>query len=446
MENSDKKKRLLTIIGVFILLVSIVGFTYAYFNSTVSSTGANIAGTTNADFASNLNITVTRINKTPTSASSINLVPSNITADTTSITRAISHNCEADGYTGCHLYQITATTNSAIAHANIYLDSLTVSGAAQDKNSWKYAVFTGTPTSATNVVTSGSFEVTTPGVIDIHNNASLASTVTYYLLIYITNDTANSQNSSYIYDVTGVYNGTVSMSAAGGKVSALFKSNESGNNNNNNNQQNISEGVYMVTDQYIYEGVNTDSYGDNYGGGDFSSLTYYNHNTVINGKNAIELAMAQWADITEIPNDTGPIFLRFTLGTGTTTGELNVPVEGYVGFVVDKEALKEQNCTANDSACETKYDNMVDGTYYLRGWVDESAENAEDRTVYNTNVNTIKTAIGYNNGNSSYCHDYYSYFYCNFDGLYVNAHDNGYVHANDGSHYCYVWDGGTAIC
>ena len=104
MENSDKKKRLLTIIGVFILLVSIVGFTYAYFNSTVSSTGANIAGTTNADFASNLSITVTRINKTPTNASSINLVPSNITADTTSITRAISHNCEADGYTGCHLY------------------------------------------------------------------------------------------------------------------------------------------------------------------------------------------------------------------------------------------------------------------------------------------------------------------------------------------------------
>ena len=46
MENSDKKKRLLTIIGVFILLVSIVGFTYVYFNFTVSSTGANIAGTT----------------------------------------------------------------------------------------------------------------------------------------------------------------------------------------------------------------------------------------------------------------------------------------------------------------------------------------------------------------------------------------------------------------
>ena len=428
---------MLTIIGLFILLVSIVGFTYAYFNSTVSSTGANIAGTTNADFASNLNITVTRINKTPTSASSINLVPSNITADTTSITRAISHNCEADGYTGCHLYQITATTNSAISHANIYLDSLTVSGAAQDKNSWKYAVFTGTTTSATNIVTSGSFEVTTPGTIDIHNNASLASTVTYYLLIYITNDTANSQNSSDIHDVTGVYNGTVSMSAAGGKVSALFNSNGNNNNNNNNNQQVILEGVYMRTGD-IEEGV------ENVHGTPFSSLTYYNHNTVSNGKNAIELVTEDFYYHT---------FLRFTLGTGTTTGDLNVPVEGYVGFIIDKAKLKEENCEANDSECETKYDNMVEGTYYLRGWVNEEDEYEEENgdyiytgTVYNANVNTIKTAIGYNNGNSSYCQVDSFDFSCHFDGLHVDARAGGEVSASDGSYNCAGFSSGLAIC
>ena len=424
MENKEKKKRLLTIIGVFILLVSIVGFTYAYFNSTVSSTGANIAGTTNADFASNLNITVTRINKTPTSASSINLVPSNITADTTSITRAISHNCEADGYTGCHLYQITATTNSAISHANIYLDSLTVSGAAQDKNSWKYAVFTGTTTSATNIVTSGSFEVTTPGTIDIHNNASLASTVTYYLLIYITNDTANSQNSADIHDVTGVYNGTVSMSAAGGKVSALFNSN--GNNNNNN----LPEEIFLVG-----SGVRL--------GETLPEINYYDYNRY---NNAPERAMADWSNITHVANDTKPFFLKFTIGTYETNGQLvpNVPVEGYVGFVVDKEKLKEENCEENDSECEEVYDNMEDGTYYLQGWVNESELDFAGISYFN--AEEVKYAFGYNYGNSEQCTGNYTDFYCSVGGLSVSLDCYGFVEVHDNSWQCVLQAGYYSSC
>ena len=364
MESKEKKKRLLTIIGVFILLVSIVGFTFAYFNSTVSSTGANIAGTTNADFASNLNITVTRINKTPTSASSINLVPSNITSDTTSITRAISHNCEADGYTGCHLYQITATTNSAISHANIYLDSLTVSGAAQDKSSWKYAVFTGTTTSATNIVTSGSFEVTTPGTIDIHNNSALASTVTYYLLIYITNDTANSQNSSDIHDVTGVYNGTVSMSAAGGKVSALFKSNE----NSNGSQLQLTPGIYTVSSTYLDIGQTIP--GEVY--------TYNSINAAVTSDDPNISGNTAWKDILSNYN-IPPVALKHVLDSND-----NTIIQSYIEFVISNEI-------------HNLFNDITAGTYELRGGVYEAEFSPADQTIYNRNKQILNNAFSESN-------------------------------------------------
>ena len=89
------------------------------------------------------------------------------------------------------------------------------------KTNWAYAIYTGTDTSATKVVNTGSLDVTTP--VDMHENAALTANtpVTYYLIVYLKN-VDSAQNAGDASDETGTYTGTVTMNAAGGKVSATF--------------------------------------------------------------------------------------------------------------------------------------------------------------------------------------------------------------------------------
>lgn len=207
------------VVGVATLVVAIIGATFAYFSAQATADGDSITGSTNNDLAGALSVNVTRVNKTVTAANSIDLVPANIDGTLETVNNAVKAKCEANGYTGCHLYKIEAQSTQSVANASILLSSLTVESTA--KTNWAYAIYTGTETSATNIVKTGSLNVTEP--VDMHANAELTANtpVTYYLIVYLKN-VDSAQNAGDASDETGTYTGTVTMNAAGGKVSATF--------------------------------------------------------------------------------------------------------------------------------------------------------------------------------------------------------------------------------
>ena len=128
------------VVGVATLVVAIIGATFAYFSAQATATGDNVTGGTNNDLASALSVTVTRVNKTPTNAASIDLVPANIDGTTETVNNAVKANCEANGYTGCHLYKIEAKSKQTVANASILLSSLTVDSKAKPKRNIKQEV------------------------------------------------------------------------------------------------------------------------------------------------------------------------------------------------------------------------------------------------------------------------------------------------------------------
>ena len=121
----------------------------------------------------------------------------------------------------CHLYKITAETTSDIAAANI---TLSIDTDADTNDNWRYAVYKGSTSSITTVVqTAGTMPETD---YDMHSGAALddETPAEYYLLVYLHNVSA-SQNDGVTEnttDDTGTYNGTVTLTAAGGQVKATF--------------------------------------------------------------------------------------------------------------------------------------------------------------------------------------------------------------------------------
>ena len=209
------------VVGVATLVVAIIGATFAYFSASAESKN-DIQGQT-LDIAGEFTLDVERVNKG--TASSDNLVPADIDGTVSTINKALTAKCVANGYTGCHVYKITASSGQTLSAASLNL-TLSQNGAT-DKTAWKYVVYTGTDTSATALVDglSGSFDLTTAA--DIHKGASITgknddgSDVIYYLMIYVQeNDKA--QNAEDTNKATGSYSGAVTFQAAGGKVTAKF--------------------------------------------------------------------------------------------------------------------------------------------------------------------------------------------------------------------------------
>lgn len=207
------------VVGVATLVVAIIGATFAYFSASATATGDEITGGTNDDLASALSVTVDRVVYTDTTAASLDLVPA-VMDDTTAagVSGALAAKCENAGYTGCHVYKITATSSQTVANASVLLD---LSTDAAVKTNWKYLVYTGTEDSATAISTAATSLATNAVGVDLHNNASMtaATPVVYYLMVYLANtETSQNDASSEI----GTYTGAVTMNAAGGQVKATF--------------------------------------------------------------------------------------------------------------------------------------------------------------------------------------------------------------------------------
>ena len=214
MENNGKGI-FYGVIGVATLIVAIIGATFAFFSA--SDTNDNtIAGQT-LDVATSFTLNVEKVTFGGATAPSNDLVPADLNGgDTTGINQALDANCEKDGYTGCHLYRITAQSGQKLSAASITIDSLAVT--PDSAQNWKYSVFTGSESEATGFLKNDTFANATN--YDMHSGAAVnANTpVVYYLLIYLENTELDQSETD-----AGSYSGSVSFKAAGsGEISASF--------------------------------------------------------------------------------------------------------------------------------------------------------------------------------------------------------------------------------
>ena len=237
MEENNKRKGsnlFYAVIGIATLVATIVGSTFAYFSASKTATGDTITGSTNDISASSLTITTARLNLNPSPApASDNLVPADFgivpaSITTTQVNKALTAKCVNGGYTGCHVWKITASSTETVSNASIKLN-LALSNVTDDDD-WSYVVYTGTDSAASTIVAKGTIVSAFPNAsttIDIHNGASLSSTSKiYYLMVYLNNTSASQNGGSETgaTDARGSYSGTVTLEAQGGQVKASFTS------------------------------------------------------------------------------------------------------------------------------------------------------------------------------------------------------------------------------
>ena len=101
-------------------------------------------------------------------------------------------------------------------------------------------------------------------------------------------------------------------------------------------------------------------------------------------------------------------YLRYEL-------ENNIAKKSYVEFIITDEMAQN-----NPS--------LVPGTYVLEGGFDEYDKPAEERTVFNANVEVIKTAFGYDT-NPSICTSHDMFFECCVNKISATANTGGDVFA-----------------
>jgi len=234
MENNGKGI-FYGVIGVATLIVAIIGATFAFFSASASSEEGAIGGETLDVGSTALTLAVDRVDFDGDEEVA-KLVPANfgITAEagqkpnpaditTTMVGNALAKGCvdSDNGYTGCHVYKITASTTDPVNAASVLLDlSATATSTAQ----WGYALYRGTDSTVTSFL---DIEGTTGGLgsavtaLDIHDGEAMTGTEVYYLMVFL-NDDGVSQNNADANDATGEYTGSITFQAGTGQVSASF--------------------------------------------------------------------------------------------------------------------------------------------------------------------------------------------------------------------------------
>lgn len=216
MENNGKGI-FYGVIGVATLIVAIIGATFAFFSASQTNNNT-IAGQT-LDVADNFTLNVEKVTFSDVTAGSNDLVPADLNGgETAGINQALQAKCEKDGYTGCHLYRITAESGQKLSTASITIDSLTATN--DPAQNWKYSVFTGSETNADTLVKNDTFNSIQTKAFDMHSGAvvNADTPVVYYLLIYLENTESDQSTTD-----AGSYSGSVSFKAAGsGEISASF--------------------------------------------------------------------------------------------------------------------------------------------------------------------------------------------------------------------------------
>lgn len=242
MEENNRKGPgiFYAVVGVATLVVAIIGATFAYFSASANTGEEDIKGQTVDLSGAALTMTAERYAFTGATVVNKDLVPADLTADETGLAKALEKNCEDAGYTGCHVYEITAGTTADVTAATVTLNLEVTTPKADNKADWSYALFTATegtgtlstPKLLTTVDKAATGNLGTDLEIDLNydtaNSKSLGLTggqnKVVYLMVYLTNDAQNAQNAEDTENATGSYVGTVTLNAGadGGKVVASF--------------------------------------------------------------------------------------------------------------------------------------------------------------------------------------------------------------------------------
>ena len=145
------------------------------------------------------------------------------------------------------------------------------------------------------------------------------------------------------------------------------------------------------------------------------------------------LAMADWKDINGKDGQITPIYLKHDLN------ENNEITASYVEFIINdelKNKWKLDSCN-NDTSCKEQYDNLVNGTYTLKG--------GDSDKSYESNKNVIKEAFNYTK-QPDVCHDGGLDFYCEVPKLYAFARGFGDVNVNSNNNICRISSDGISHC
>lgn len=252
MEENNRKGPgvFYAVVGVATLVVAIIGATFAFFSAQASTGAEDIKGQTLDLSGSALTMTAERYEFTAATVDNKNLVPAVIKNDVSGVNDALTANCENGGYTGCHVYKITAGTTESVTAATITLElSVTTMNDNANAADWKYALFEATDSASEGTVNGSlsnpSLLTTIPSgktamgslgstlSIDLNSNGTTSKGLTggvnkvVYLMVYLADDgDVVSQNNGDTNDATGSYTGTVTLNAGanGGKVVATFSS------------------------------------------------------------------------------------------------------------------------------------------------------------------------------------------------------------------------------
>ena len=225
MENKNGQGIFYGVIGVATLIVAIIGATFAYFSASIEANGDDIGGNTNGDVAANLSLEVSKMTFNNAVAASNDLVPAILdSSSTTGINKALTAGCTNDGFTGCHVYKITASSSKNVSTANLKLD---LSVTATVKSNWKYVVYTGSDSAASSITTNTTALTNPAAGVDIFQPAGGLTANTpkvWYLMIYLenVNHAQNGGSETGATSETGSYTGAVTLQAAGGQVKADF--------------------------------------------------------------------------------------------------------------------------------------------------------------------------------------------------------------------------------
>lgn len=234
MENKNGRGIFLGVVSVATLVVAIIGATFAFFSASVSSNTGDISGNT-LDISStalSLEVTPVAITGATLTGDRHNLVPAVIEDSVAGYNSAVvTNHCENAGYTGCHLYQIKVTAANAVEAADLFA-TLDLTPSTNSEAHWKYAVYQSSNASAVGytpaalVGTAQYFTQKNYNFYHVTTNALAEGDTYFYLIVYLENIEASQnggeEGGENAENATGSYNGTITLTAAGGQVKATF--------------------------------------------------------------------------------------------------------------------------------------------------------------------------------------------------------------------------------
>ena len=385
------KKISYVVIAVLCLVITITGATYAFFALQISSN--NIVGTT-----ANVGLILNVDKISPETQGMDDLIPQLESALGTAISS--THKCiDGNSNVVCQVYRATITNNGS---SNVKLSgTITFSGISNIPHlKWKMITDATTVGSNTGVTAS-----TTATTFVQEVSLSPSAHQDYYFVIWI-DETNSSQNES------GTFGATITFDSSDGQglTSTI--------------------GANSPSSSYVYT-VNLGKY---YGDGTDVIIGQAIPNEV-NARSTPDAVIADWTGFTGNYNI---YYLKHKIENGVVS-------ESYAEFVIDN-ALKTRlkNDCNGDTTCETQIDNLVNGTYTLRGGVDESEESSQP--IYEANVATLKQAFNYDE-QPSVCSDRTYEFECSLQELSAIAAYSGFVRAGyDDSYRCIVDYDGSSYC